>query len=84
MLRLAPRLVGDYEAAKPVEQGMAFAPAAQGWITRERTTPGHIGSPHIATADKGEHLFRTFAQGVARFLERVIASNRAKAGGKPK
>jgi creatinine amidohydrolase len=65
--------VGDYKAAKPVQQGMAFAPAAQGWITRERTTPGHIGSPHLATAEKGEHLFRAFAQGVVSFLERVAS-----------
>jgi creatinine amidohydrolase len=72
MLRLAPQLVGDYRAAKPVPQGMPFGPAAQGWITRERTTPGHIGSPHLATAEKGEHLFRTFAQSVAEFLERVV------------
>src|SRR5687768_9995102 len=71
MLRLAPQLVGDYKTAKPIPQGMPFAPAAQGWITRERTTPGHIGSPHLATAEKGEHLFRTFAQGVADFLERL-------------
>lgn len=72
MLRLAPQFVGDYKAAKPVEQGMPFAPAAQGWITRERTTAGHIGSPHLATAEKGEHLFRTFSAHVVAFLERVI------------
>ena len=75
MLRLAPQLVGDYKAAKPVAQGMAFSPAAQGWITRERTTPGHIGSPHLATVEKGEHLFRTFAQGVVSFLERVAVKS---------
>lgn len=73
MLRLAPHLVGDYKAAKPVEQGMPFAPAAQGWTTRDRTTPGHIGSPHLATAEKGEHLFTTFAADMAQFLERVIS-----------
>jgi len=83
MLRLAPQLVGDYKAAKPVEQGMAFAPAAQGWITQERTTPGHIGSPHVATVEKGEILFGTFTQGVVGFLERVVARDGAKSGGKP-
>jgi creatinine amidohydrolase len=72
MLRLAPQLVGDYKAAKPVEPGTGFNPAVRGWITRERTTPGHIGSPHFATAEKGEHLFRTFAADVTTFLERVI------------
>ena len=74
MLRLAPHLVGDYKAAKPVAQGMAFAPAAQGWVTQERTTPGHIGSPHLATAEKGEHLFQTFTHGVVSFLERVASA----------
>jgi creatinine amidohydrolase len=72
MLRLAPQLVGDYKAAKPIEQGMPFAPAAQGWITRERTGPGYIGAPHHATAEKGEKLFTTFAADVVAFLERVI------------
>lgn len=72
MLRLAPQLVGDYKAAQPVEPGTPFTPAARGWITRERTTPGHIGAPHLATAEKGEHLFATFASDVVAFLERVI------------
>jgi creatinine amidohydrolase len=72
MLRLAPQLVGDYKTARPVPQGMPFAPAAQGWTTRERTIAGHIGSPHLATAEKGEHLFQTFTQGVAEFLDRVL------------
>src|SRR5687767_998968 len=56
MLRLAPQLVGDYKAALPVEPGTGFSPATRGWITRERTTPGHLGSPHLATPEKGEHL----------------------------
>jgi creatinine amidohydrolase len=72
MLRLAPQLVGDYKAAKPVEQAMSFAPAARGWITRERSTPGHIGSPHLASAEKGEYLFQAFALDVVALLERVI------------
>lgn len=78
ILRLAPTLVGDYKAAQPVEQGMPFAPATQGWITGERTTPGHIGSPHLATPEKGEVLFRTFAENVVNFLRRVAASDGAR------
>jgi creatinine amidohydrolase len=72
MLRLAPQWVGDYKNAPPVESGTSFNPASRGWITRERTTPGHIGFPHLATAEKGEHLFTTFAAGVTALLERVV------------
>jgi creatinine amidohydrolase len=72
MLRLAPHLVGDYHKTKPVESPNTFGPAARGWITRERTAPGHIGFPHHATAEKGEHLFRAFAADVVALLERVL------------
>ena len=71
MLRLVPHLVGDYKNVPPVAPGTSFSPASRGWITRERTTPGHIGSPHLATSEKGEHLFTTFALGVNALLERV-------------
>lgn len=72
ILRLAPDLVGDYREAPPVSQVSPFAPAMRGWITQERTTLGHIGSPHLATAEKGEHLFDVFAADVVALLERVI------------
>jgi creatinine amidohydrolase len=72
ILRLAPRLVGNFKQAKAVEFGNAFAPASRAWITKERTEPGHIGSPHLATAEKGETLFRVFADDVVAFLDRVI------------
>jgi creatinine amidohydrolase len=72
MLRLAPHLVGDFASAPPVEFGTPFTPAARGWITRERTVPGHIGQPHLATAEKGETLFRVFAEDAAAMIERVI------------
>jgi len=72
ILRLAPNLVGDLKHAKPVEFGNAFAPASRGWITKDRTEPGHIGSPHLATAEKGEALFRVFTEDVVSLLERVI------------
>jgi creatinine amidohydrolase len=73
LLRLAPQLVGEIRQLKPVESANSFEPAARGWITRERTKPGHIGSPHLATAEKGETLFRVFAGDVVALLERVIA-----------
>lgn len=73
MLRLAPHLVGDLSAVGPVEFGNPFEPACRGWVTRERSGPGHIGDPRQATAEKGETLFRVFGDDLARFLERVIA-----------
>ena len=72
MLRLVPHLVGDYRAATEVDPGTPFTPANRGWITRERSTPGHIGSPKLATAEKGEHLFTVFAADVVALLERVV------------
>lgn len=71
ILRLAPNLVGDYKSAKPVDPGSAFSPASRGWITKDRTVAGHIGFPHLASAEKGEALFRIFSDDVAAFLERV-------------
>jgi creatinine amidohydrolase len=73
MIRLAPQLVGDFRNAAPIETGSLFAPAARGWITRERTQPGHIGQPQLATAEKGEALFRVFADDVSALIERAIA-----------
>jgi len=75
MLRLAPHLVGDYKAAKSIPQADPFEPAHRGWITKDRTQPGHIGDPQHATAEKGELLFKLFSDDVAKFLERVIAWN---------
>ncbi len=73
MLRIAPALTGDFAAAAPVEFGAPFLPAARGWITRERTQSGHIGSPHLASAEKGEALLTRFAADAVAFLRRVIA-----------
>jgi creatinine amidohydrolase len=72
MLRLAPNLVGAFGAARPVESGKPFTPAARGWITKDRTERGHIGRPHQATPEKGETLFRLFADDVAAMIERVV------------
>lgn len=72
ILRLDPALVGDYRGAAPVEFGQGFAPAARGWVTQDRTTPGHIGSPHLASAEKGETLLRVFSADVIALLERMI------------
>jgi creatinine amidohydrolase len=73
MLRLNPHLVaGDVKQLKDVDWGNPFEPASRGWITKDRTEPGHIGYPRHATAEKGEILFRTFAADVVALLERVI------------
>ena len=73
ILRIDPALAGDYRAAAVVPQGNSFLPASRGWITRERTEPGHIGSPQAASVEKGEALLSRFAGDAAAFLERVIA-----------
>jgi creatinine amidohydrolase len=73
MLRLDPRLVRDPSRVEPVPMGDPFAPAVRGWITRERSEPGHIGDPRGATAEKGEALFRLFAEDVCTLLDRVLA-----------
>ncbi len=72
ILRIAPQLVGDYKNAVVVEPGNAFVPATRGWITKDRTVPGHIGKPHLASAEKGEALFTTFSQDVMALIERMI------------
>lgn len=69
MLRIFPHLVGDYRSAPAVSPGGAFAGAARGWLTQERSSAGHIGWPSMATAEKGEHLLEGFAQGVVRLIE---------------
>ncbi len=69
--RITPHLVGDVSKLKTVEFGFGYEPAYRGWITKDRSVPGHIGSPQAATPEKGEHLFATFAAGAAQFLERV-------------
>jgi creatinine amidohydrolase len=72
VLRIRPDLVGDYSRLAPVPFGRAFAPAHRAWITKERSEPGHIGQPHLASAEKGEILLRAFTSDVVALLERVI------------
>jgi len=72
MLRVAPHLVRDYAKIQPVEFGSGFAPATRGWVTQDRTTAGHIGHPHLASAQKGEVLLRVFSDDVVNLLQRVI------------
>ena len=74
ILRLAPKLVAREVAtldSVPFDYG--FEPAYRGWITKDRSLTGHIGSPQHATAGKGEHLFASFAEGAAAFVARIAA-----------
>lgn len=71
ILRLSPTLVGEIRSLAPVEFGNPFEPAIRGWITTDRTVPGHIGQPHLATASKGEVLFETFSKSSVALLDRV-------------
>lgn len=73
ILRLAPQLVGDYRSAPEVSFEQPFAPAYLGWITKDRSTIGHIGSPHLATAEKGEILFEAFSHDVVTLLTQILS-----------
>lgn len=73
ILRIAPHLVApQHEQLAPVPFGNPFEPAFRGWITKDRTVPGHIGYPNFANAEKGEALFSVFTQGAVSLLERVL------------
>ncbi|MFV0443065.1 MAG: creatininase family protein [Planctomycetaceae bacterium] len=71
ILRIAPELVGEYDSLPDVSPAYSFEPAYRGWVTLERSAPGHIGVPRAASAEKGEHLLQVFSAGVAQFLQRV-------------
>jgi creatinine amidohydrolase len=71
ILRLAPHLVGDYRAAPEIPFNQPFAPAHVGWITKDRSTIGHIGSPQLASAEKGEALFQVFAADLIHLLQQI-------------
>jgi len=75
MLRISPHLVGDYRSAAPVPHGNPFTPASRAWITKDRSTLGHIGQPHLASVDKGEHLLAAFCQDVLQMIDRISQWN---------
>lgn len=74
MLRLAPQLVGDYRSALPVSFAQPHGPAYLAWTTQERSIVGHIGSPHLATEEKGELLFERFSNEVVKLLKSLVLS----------
>jgi creatinine amidohydrolase len=73
IMHLAPNQVDNRSKLDAISADMPFDPATQGWITKDRSAPGHIGDPRQATAAKGEALFRIFSYDVVTFLQRVIA-----------
>lgn len=73
ILRIAPQLVGDYRSAPEIAFGQEYAPAHLAWITKDRSTIGHIGSPALATPEKGEILFEVFAGTLVKLLEEISA-----------
>lgn len=75
MLRIRPELVGELSKLEDTSFGKGFSPAHRAWITKDRTKDGHIGNPRIATAEKGETIFRVFAADVVNLIERMLAWN---------
>ncbi|WLD11059.1 creatininase family protein [Planctellipticum variicoloris] len=71
ILRLAPHLVGPIDGLEPASFEYGFEPAYRGWTTKDRTKLGYIGDPRRATAEKGEHLFEVFTQGIVRHVRDV-------------
>ena len=72
MLRIAPHLVGSYQALDAVPPGNPFRPASRAWITKDRTVPGHIGWPAAASAEKGEQLISLFVDDVQQMVHRML------------
>jgi creatinine amidohydrolase len=72
ILHLVPHLVvGEVTTIAEVPFGDGAAPGYRGWTMPDRSVPGHIGAPAMATAAKGDALFTVFADGVAAWLERL-------------
>ncbi len=72
MLRLAPHLVRSHNVPN-VEPGDPFRPASRAWITKDRSEPGHIGNPSLASSEKGEVLFQSFSADCIQLIQRMIA-----------
>ena len=70
MLAIDPSLVGDFSSQEDVSPGNPFRPASRAWITKDRSSTGHIGQPAAATAEKGEALLEHFASGLVGMVER--------------
>jgi creatinine amidohydrolase len=74
----ADLVVGDVSQLAEVPFGRGAAPGYRGWTMPDRSEQGHIGNPAAATPEKGEGLFRVFADGVSAFLTRVVEATDAR------
>jgi creatinine amidohydrolase len=72
VLRLNSGLVKGLASVGEVPFGNPFEPASRGWIMTDRSEPGHVGDPTLASAEKGEALFEAFTTGTVSMLRRVI------------
>lgn len=72
ILRLDSNLVKNHQEAQEVSFGNPFLPASRAWTMPDRSHPGHVGIPGSANAEKGEHLFQVFSEGVVRMVDRVL------------
>lgn len=73
ILRLTPNLVKNHRDVPEVEFGNPFLPAQRAWTMPDRSEPGHVGAPSLATPEKGEQLLQLFSGGVVGFMQRVIS-----------
>lgn len=74
MLALHPEWIRPkFRDIAEVPFGIGGAPSYRGWTMGDRSEPGHIGHPAVASAEKGEALFGAFAAGVNAYLERVVS-----------
>lgn len=73
VLHLRPGLVKGHAAVAEVPFGNPFEPASRGWTMTDRSTPGHVGAPAPASAEKGAALFNQFTADAVAMLRRVIA-----------
>jgi creatinine amidohydrolase len=71
MLRIAPHLVGNHQAAADLPPDGEFGSLPRAWTTADRSRVGHIGLPRLASPEKGEVLLETFASGVETLLANV-------------
>ena len=71
MLRIRPDLVHEHQNCETVPFGDFHPGAHRAWITKQRTSKGHIGSPQVASEDKGEALFAAFSAGVTELVRHM-------------
>ena len=73
MLRLALGCVKNHKDVPEIKFGNPFLPGQRAWIMPDRSGPGHVGAPGVATPEKGEQLLHLFADGVVSFIQRVLS-----------